>query len=144
MPLYALGWKGFIEVRDSKRKPLAQHSQVSHRTGPGPEYWQKPRAIKLKQLCFKGGQFMVSLDKSTFHTLTKLTVPVGAVLLIPAKLRETLAGVRDGQFAPQTTEQTPHPVAAPASMRPTRTTRRRRPHEGARNDDPPETEGLTP
>lgn len=127
--LWALGWKGWVEVRKARVAPKARPSQVEVSLADPPiyayNYYSAPRKITLKQLCFSGGKFLISFPKRRFYNLFRLSVPIGGVIEVPPPLVPKLLGVLNGQpHSHETALQTPH-------ARPTGAAEGANPPEGA-------------
>lgn len=87
MGLFALGWKGWVELRRARAMPVAECSQIQHVIDPASlPYWARARSLTLKQLHFKGGTFLASLPRRRFASLTRLRCPMGQVIPIPPPL----------------------------------------------------------
>lgn len=95
--LYAVGMRGWVELRVGKKPPQATVStcsktiQVSERTGnlePNtfPYRWQmviKPRKITLSTTTWDGGRVVGSLTTSRFRLLSGVACRNGACVLVP-------------------------------------------------------------
>lgn len=91
MNLFALGWKGWVEVRKAHKPPTAHCSEIQHHLDPASiPYWQRTKSVTLKQLCFKGGRFLLSLPRRRFAAITRLSCPQGSVIPIPPPLANRL------------------------------------------------------
>lgn len=95
--LYALGLKGWVEIRKARRPPQPHLSKVKLATPTDSVGWSHPydgRYIPphswIRQICFKGGRFVRSMRKRRFSALTSLKVPIGGVVLIPSSFHAQL------------------------------------------------------
>lgn len=104
--IWALGWKGWVELRRARSAPKAECSEVKHVLDPAalPPYSRR-KFIMLRQFCYRGGTFLASLPRRRFASLTKLSCPPGAVIPIPPAVALKLKGLYE--HAPdQTASQT--------------------------------------
>lgn len=95
MKLFALGWKGWVEVREASSPPIKNHSTIRHLAN-GKQYWDRPVKVQIKQFCFKGGKFLLSLPRPKFYSLTKLPTPQGCVIPIPDEIKSKLLELQHG------------------------------------------------
>lgn len=86
--IYALGWKGWVELRRARTPPKVEASEVKHFLNPA----VGNRFIMLKQLCFRGGTFLVSLPRRRFTSITRISCPQGSVVRVPAPAASRLKG----------------------------------------------------
>lgn len=108
MPYYALGLKGWVEIRYARRPPSPHLSEVKYRCKEGGQHplftWDTLPAvtISLKQISFTGGKFITSFSRRKFTARTRLSVPFGTVLKLSKQMEETILplnpkGGEDGQ-----------------------------------------------
>lgn len=101
MAVFALGWKGWVELRRARSAPQAECSEVIHQLDPSTiPYWQRRKSVTLKQLCFRGGTFLLSLPRRRFAALTRLRCPQGSVVALPPSVGVALLKKVNYEHAP--------------------------------------------
>lgn len=89
--LYAIGMKGWVQIRRCVRPPIKRESTATHEYEVTEPTWDGPflrnrtsrKTLHLKQVNWEGGRILTHLPIRSFNRRTLLRVKVGESALIP-------------------------------------------------------------
>ena len=98
MRYFAVGMKGWVEVRKAKAPPKAVVTEVNTGTVKRDERWDwrtgeaviTERPIKIRQVAVIGGSVLATVKARTFNTRAGISIKPGVVLELTKDTLETL------------------------------------------------------
>lgn len=89
--LYAIGLKGWVQIRRCVRPPVRRYSEATHEYEVVDSTWEGPfrrnvtsrKTLHLKQVNWEGGRILTHLPTRSFNRHTLLRVKLHQSTLIP-------------------------------------------------------------
>lgn len=104
MPIYAVGFKNWVELREADKAPKAIVSTASVKTegggGLGTPYFDREagfvkyrkvsKVMKIKSIIFEGGKVLTAIPSSRFSYTLGMTLAAGKTMLLTPEWAKTL------------------------------------------------------